>query len=120
MPVYEYRCEACGKDQEAIQKFSDAPLADCEICGEKGTLKKLISKSSFALKGSGWYTTDYKKSSKPASPENSNGTETVPAAVPATVPTTATQTASVPAPASTPASTHAAPSSPVAKPAKSD
>lgn len=66
MPVYEYRCDACGKDQEAIQKFSDAPLADCEICGAKGTLKKLISKSSFALKGSGWYTTDYKKSSKPS------------------------------------------------------
>ena len=62
MPVYEYRCETCGKDQEAIQKFSDAPLVDCEQCGEKGTLKKMISKSSFALKGSGWYTTDYKKS----------------------------------------------------------
>lgn len=66
MPVYEYRCEACGKDQEAIQKFSDAPLVDCELCGTKGALKKLVSRSSFALKGSGWYSTDYKKSSKPS------------------------------------------------------
>ncbi len=70
MPVYEYLCEACGKPSEAIQKFSDGPLTDCEDCGAKGSLKKLISKSSFALKGSGWYTTDYKKSSKPsASPD---------------------------------------------------
>lgn len=84
MPVYEYRCDACGKDLEAIQKFSDAPLVDCEICGEKGTLKKLISKSSFALKGSGWYTTDYKKSSKPSgdagTAESAGKTEAAPAA----------------------------------------
>jgi putative FmdB family regulatory protein len=66
MPVYEYLCEACGKLQETIQKFSDAPLADCELCGGKDSLRKQISRSSFALKGSGWYTTDYKKSSKPA------------------------------------------------------
>jgi putative FmdB family regulatory protein len=71
MPVYEYLCEACGKPSEAIQKFSDGPLTDCEDCGAKGSLKKLISKSSFALKGSGWYTTDYKKSSKPAAPPDS-------------------------------------------------
>jgi putative FmdB family regulatory protein len=64
MPIYEYRCEACEKVTEAMQKFSDAALVDCEICGGKGTLSKLISRSSFALKGSGWYTTDYKRAGK--------------------------------------------------------
>lgn len=66
MPMYEYRCEKCEVVIETMQKFSDAPLTDCEKCGAKGTLSKLISKSSFALKGTGWYTTDYKKSSAPA------------------------------------------------------
>jgi putative FmdB family regulatory protein len=69
MPLYEYQCENCEKTQEIMQKFSDAPLTDCELCGGKGTLSKMISRSSFALKGSGWYVTDYKKSgqSKPKS-----------------------------------------------------
>lgn len=65
MPVYEYICDRCEKVTEEMQKFSDAPLTDCEACGEKGKLRKLISRSSFALKGTGWYTTDYKKSSAP-------------------------------------------------------
>ncbi len=57
MPIYEYECLACGKTTEAIRKFSDAPLATCSECG--GQLKKLISNSTFVLKGSGWYVTDY-------------------------------------------------------------
>lgn len=67
MPLYEYCCEKCEKVSEIVQKFADAPLTDCELCGGMGTLSKLISRSSFALKGSGWYTTDYKKSSAPKS-----------------------------------------------------
>lgn len=70
--MYEYRCEKCEQIQEAIQKFSDPALTDCELCGSKGTLSKLISRSSFELKGTGWYTTDYKKtsgSSTPATPK---------------------------------------------------
>jgi putative FmdB family regulatory protein len=59
MPIYEYRCEACGHELEAIQKFSDAPLTDCPTCG-KNALKKLISAAGFQLKGSGWYQTDFK------------------------------------------------------------
>jgi putative FmdB family regulatory protein len=58
MPLYEYRCEACGRQIEVIQKFSDRPLTKCEGCG--GKLRKLISQSGFVLKGSGWYVTDYK------------------------------------------------------------
>jgi len=57
MPLYEYQCQKCGKVTEAIQKFSDDPLTECEECA--GKLEKLISKSSFALKGKGWYKTDY-------------------------------------------------------------
>lgn len=57
MPIYEYECLKCGKTTEAMQRFSDAPLAECSHC--KGELRKLISMSTFHLKGSGWYTTDY-------------------------------------------------------------
>ncbi len=57
MPIYEYRCDRCGKEFEAWQKFSDAPIETCESCG--GHASKMISQSSFILKGSGWYVTDY-------------------------------------------------------------
>ena len=57
MPIYEYECLKCGKTTEAMQKFSDAPLSECDHCC--GELRKLISMSTFHLKGSGWYTTDY-------------------------------------------------------------
>jgi putative FmdB family regulatory protein len=66
MPIYEYRCESCGVELEKIQKFSDEPLTDCPSCG-KSSLKKLVSASSFRLKGSGWYETDFKNKNKPAS-----------------------------------------------------
>lgn len=65
MPIYEYQCEQCGKTEEAIQKFSDAPLTSCSGCS--GKLHKLISQSSFHLKGTGWYVTDYANKSKPSS-----------------------------------------------------
>lgn len=64
MPIYEYRCESCGEALERIRKFSDPPLTDCPACG-KPTLKKLVSASSFRLKGSGWYETDFKNKKKP-------------------------------------------------------
>jgi putative FmdB family regulatory protein len=57
MPIYEYECTKCGKMTEAIQRFSDPPLANCAHCS--GELHKLISMSTFHLKGSGWYVTDY-------------------------------------------------------------
>jgi putative FmdB family regulatory protein len=61
MPIYEYRCEKCGKIFEVLQRFSDAPLKIHEECG--GEVEKLISHSAFQLKGSGWYQTDYAKGS---------------------------------------------------------
>jgi putative FmdB family regulatory protein len=63
MPIYEYRCEACGHELEAMQKLSDAPLSDCPECNTDG-LKKLISAAAFRLKGSGWYETDFKQGKK--------------------------------------------------------
>jgi putative FmdB family regulatory protein len=69
MPIYEYRCEKCGSHFEVIQKFSDKPLKFCSNC--KGRLTKLISQTSFQLKGSGWYVTDYAKSGKSSKPDES-------------------------------------------------
>jgi len=59
MPLYEYQCTRCGEIEEAIQKFSDPPLTTCRHCS--GKLNKLISQSSFHLKGTGWYATGYSK-----------------------------------------------------------
>lgn len=59
MPLYEYQCLNCDKTHEVMQRFSDPPLTECPNC--KGKLKKLVSLSSFSLKGTGWYTTDYKR-----------------------------------------------------------
>ncbi|MCK5829761.1 MAG: zinc ribbon domain-containing protein [Methylococcales bacterium] len=59
MPIYEYQCQACGNEHEAIQKMSDDPLVDCPECN-KPELKKKISAAGFRLKGSGWYETDFK------------------------------------------------------------
>jgi putative FmdB family regulatory protein len=85
MPIYEYECENCGRVDEVIQKFSDKPLTKCRYCS--GKVHKLISQSSFHLKGTGWYVTDYAKksgaSSPPAksqSPEKTETKESKPAA----------------------------------------
>jgi putative FmdB family regulatory protein len=60
MPIYEYRCEDCGHEMDALQKVSDAPLVNCPACG-RASLKKLISAAGFRLKGGGWYETDFKQ-----------------------------------------------------------
>jgi putative FmdB family regulatory protein len=75
MPIYEYRCESCGKYFEIFQKITDDPLTECKFC--KGRLNKLISNCAFHLKGGGWYATDYKRPidsvNRPAKPTNGNG-----------------------------------------------
>lgn len=63
MPIYEYRCTSCGAELEKLQKISDPPLVQCPECG-KDALVKLVSASSFRLKGSGWYETDFKTGKK--------------------------------------------------------
>jgi len=62
MPIYEYECMNCGKQCEVIQKFNDEPLSTCPSCG--GHMHKLISQTSFILKGTGWYVTDYASSTR--------------------------------------------------------
>lgn len=57
MPIYEYECTKCGHQTEVLQKFSDQPLTKCGLC--KGKMRKIVSQSTFHLKGSGWYVTDY-------------------------------------------------------------
>lgn len=63
MPIYAYRCQACGHELDALQKISDAPLTDCPACGAP-ELKKQLTAAAFRLKGSGWYETDFKKDGK--------------------------------------------------------
>ena len=57
MPIYEYECTKCGNHMEVWQKFSDAPVTQCDCC--HGKVRKVISQSAFHLKGTGWYVTDY-------------------------------------------------------------
>ena len=59
MPIYAYRCEACGFAKDILQKISDAPLTDCDACG-KPAMKKQVTAAGFQLKGSGWYVTDFR------------------------------------------------------------
>ena len=65
MPIYEYRCAACGFQDEYLQKLSELPLRVCPSCGKK-KFEKMLSAPGFQLKGSGWYATDFKSDSKPA------------------------------------------------------
>ncbi len=67
MPIYEYQCTKCGRKVEMMQKITDESLQTCPSC--KGRLKRLISLTSFHLKGNGWYATDYKDKGKKAKKE---------------------------------------------------
>jgi putative FmdB family regulatory protein len=110
MPIYEYRCESCGHQQEALQKVSDALLKVCAQCG-KPTLTKMVTAAGFQLKGSGWYATDFKNSgAKPAAKagdSKANDSKTGDAKASADKPATETKTEAAkptaPAAAPTPA-----------------
>jgi putative FmdB family regulatory protein len=62
MPIYEYKCLNCGKHHEIMRKITDRPLSKCPDCS--GKMKKMISNTSFVLKGTGWYATDYASDKK--------------------------------------------------------
>jgi len=66
MPIYEFECTKCGATEEVFQKLNEKPLVKCKHCS--GKLHKLISQSSFHLKGSGWYVTDYANKSRSTPP----------------------------------------------------
>ena len=82
MPIYAYRCDACGFAKDVLQKISDAPLTDCPECG-KAEFKKQLTAAGFQLKGTGWYVTDFRNGgSGGASPktESSSASSSSPAA----------------------------------------
>jgi len=62
MPIYEYQCDSCDRRFEVMQRMTESPLATCDKCG--GPVRRLISQTSFVLKGSGWYVTDYPSESR--------------------------------------------------------
>ena len=73
MPLYEYKCDACGTAFEVIQRFSDPPVETCRTCG--GAVHKMLSAPAIQFKGTGWYVTDYaKKGAAPAEPSSSSDT----------------------------------------------
>ena len=118
MPIYAYRCAACGHTKDVLRKMSDPPLADCPACGAP-RFEKQVTAAGFQLKGSGWYVTDFRnpqgaaaqgksEAGKPATESDGaapggNGAAAVPA--PAT-------TAAQPGASSTTAAPAAAPAAP--------
>ena len=86
MPIYEYECKTCDEIFEVMQKISDAPLKKCKLCASED-IKKLISNTSFSLKGSGWYADGYGTSSANKSTKKSSSNNT-------SVPSKATSTSS--------------------------
>jgi putative FmdB family regulatory protein len=73
MPIYKYKCEKCGSQVEVIQKINDAPLKRCAKC--RGKLEKVVSRTSFQLKGSGWYATDYPRKEAPTGKDKGSDTK---------------------------------------------
>ncbi|MGQ3051414.1 MAG: FmdB family zinc ribbon protein [Roseateles sp.] len=65
MPIYAYRCSACGHAKDVLQKLSDAPLTTCPACAAE-SFSKQVTAAGFQLKGSGWYATDFKGGAAPA------------------------------------------------------
>ncbi|AJY42258.1 zinc ribbon domain-containing protein [Burkholderia humptydooensis] len=106
MPIYAYRCEACGYAKDVLQKMSDAPLSQCPECG-KDAFRKQVTAAGFQLKGSGWYVTDFRGGSggagaPAASGEKASGEQAAPAT--AADSAASAPAASAPAPAAAPAS----------------
>jgi putative FmdB family regulatory protein len=75
MPIYEYACRKCESEFEAEQRITDDPLKKCPECGSK-RVKRLISRTSFALKGGGWYADGYGSASSSSDSDSPASTET--------------------------------------------
>jgi putative FmdB family regulatory protein len=116
MPIYEYTCHDCGKVFDTIQKISEPPLTQCR-CEKAGKVTKNLTAAGFALKGSGWYVTDFRggnTGAKPAEAKTEGNSEakteakpadaSAPAAAPAAAP--ATPVAPAPAPAASASSSN--------------
>ena len=113
MPIYAYRCAACGHTKDVLRKMSDPPLADCPACGAP-RFEKQVTAAGFQLKGSGWYVTDFRNpaaaptaakpdADKPAADKAGNGAK--PAADAGATPASGAAAAATATPAATPAKT---------------
>jgi putative FmdB family regulatory protein len=107
MPIYAYKCSACGHAKDVLQKMSDAPLSVCPACGTASFSKQLTA-AGFQLKGSGWYVTDFRDGGGSKSGGDDKSTAAAPAESPAA------PAASAPAPAPAPAAAPAAGPAPAA------
>lgn len=94
MPIYEYGCSACGKTIDVLQKMSDPAPAACTACGAGGTLTKQVSRSSFHLKGGGWYSDLYGSTKKDGGGASSSSASTPAASSSTTAPASSTPAAS--------------------------
>ena len=90
MPIYAYRCEACGFAKDVLQKISDPQLTVCPTCG-KESFKKQLTAAGFQLKGSGWYVTDFRGGTPPATGTATGAKSEAPASAPAPAPTGGTK-----------------------------
>ena len=108
MPIYAYRCEACGHAKDVLQKISDPVLTVCPNCGAEA-FKKQVTAAGFQLKGSGWYVTDFRGGNNNAgsTPAPAEGGSSAPAPAASSAPAAAS-----PAPGPAPASPAPAPSTP--------
>ncbi|MFN3376792.1 MAG: FmdB family zinc ribbon protein [Burkholderiaceae bacterium] len=95
MPIYAYKCGACGHAKDVLQKISDPALTVCPVCGAE-SFSKQVTAAGFQLKGSGWYVTDFRggsgntaASASEAKSESSAAPAPAPAAAPAPAPSTA-------------------------------
>lgn len=117
MPIYEYACPDCGHRFEAMQKFSDDPIRDCPSC-QASNVKKLISATSFVLKGGGWYKDHYGLKSGGSSDSASTGGSSGGSSAPASSASSSSSAPAASAPASGGASSSASSGSSPAAPAK--
>jgi putative FmdB family regulatory protein len=98
MPIYAYKCESCGHQQDVLQKVSDPVLTDCPACGRPALVKQ-ITAAGFQLKGSGWYVTDFRNNGGPAAAKKDAAGAPAPAADAPAPPAGAAAPAASPAPA---------------------
>lgn len=113
MPIYEFQCGQCGEIMESWQKRNDPPPATCPSCGAEGAMGRVISQTSFHLKGGGWYVTDYKGSKTSSSGASSGGEDaTAPSGDTSSASSASSADTSSASPASAPAADSSAPSAP--------
>ena len=98
MPIYAYRCEACGFAKDVLQKISDPQLTVCLSCGQP-TFKKQLTAAGFQLKGTGWYATDFRGGTPPSTAVPTGPVDANKPATPAAAPAAAASTESASKPA---------------------